>query len=216
MNNPGRRPGRVIKLLIFNMLYPKQQTEMSLNPLGKYHKKPTFAYISLQKPTFRPEFSIIPWPGLAFFRYLVEIGGAVRFRPPQPPDVHRMTTRCPPHVHPVPPFAHRMPTNVHRCPPMSTVEKPGPIRPRGGGQKFFSVFSGRSALRPKAFGRRAVVKIALSGIFHNAGMGGADAPRQGGGGGKVALVLLSAPDGMDYYRKAGLEKFDNCFSIRRR
>ena len=35
-------------------------------------------------------------------------------------------------------------------------------------------------------------------------------------GGKIALLLLSAPDGMDYYRKAGLEKFDNCFGIRRR
>ena len=32
-------------------------------------------------------------------------------------------------------------------------------------------------------------------------------------GGKIVLVLLSAPDGMDYYRKAGLEKFDNCFGI---
>ncbi len=35
------------------------------------------------------------------------------------------------------------------------------------------------------------------------------------GGGKIALLLLSAPDGMDYYRKAGLQKFDNCFGIRR-
>ena len=40
--------------------------------------------------------------------------------------------------------------------------------------------------------------------------------REAAGGGKIALVLLSAPDGMDYYRKAGLEKFDNCFGIRRR
>ena len=35
------------------------------------------------------------------------------------------------------------------------------------------------------------------------------------GGDKISLVLLSAPDGMDYYPKAGLEKFDNCFGIRR-
>ncbi len=34
-------------------------------------------------------------------------------------------------------------------------------------------------------------------------------------GDKIALLLLSAADGMDYYRKAGLEKFDNCFGIRR-
>lgn len=33
--------------------------------------------------------------------------------------------------------------------------------------------------------------------------------------GEIALLLLSAPDGMDYYPKAGLEKFDNCFAIRR-
>ncbi|MCH8236710.1 MAG: GNAT family N-acetyltransferase [Proteobacteria bacterium] len=35
------------------------------------------------------------------------------------------------------------------------------------------------------------------------------------GGDKISLVLLSAPDGMDYYPKAGLEKFDNCFGLRR-
>ena len=35
------------------------------------------------------------------------------------------------------------------------------------------------------------------------------------GGDKITLVLLSAPDGMDYYPKAGLEKLDNCFGIRR-
>jgi len=39
--------------------------------------------------------------------------------------------------------------------------------------------------------------------------------QEASGGGKVALLLLSAPDGMDYYRQAGLEKFDNCFGIRR-
>ncbi len=33
--------------------------------------------------------------------------------------------------------------------------------------------------------------------------------------GKIMLLLLSAPDGMDYYPKAGLEKFGNCFGIRR-
>jgi len=35
------------------------------------------------------------------------------------------------------------------------------------------------------------------------------------GGDKISLVLLSAPDGIDYYPKAGLEKFDNCFGIHR-
>ena len=35
------------------------------------------------------------------------------------------------------------------------------------------------------------------------------------GGDKITMVLLSAPDGMDYYPKAGLEKFDNCFGLRR-
>ena len=35
------------------------------------------------------------------------------------------------------------------------------------------------------------------------------------GGDKITLVLLSAPGGMEYYPKAGLEKFDNCFGIRR-
>ena len=35
------------------------------------------------------------------------------------------------------------------------------------------------------------------------------------GGDKISLVLLSAPGGMEYYPKAGLEKFDNCFGIRR-
>ena len=35
------------------------------------------------------------------------------------------------------------------------------------------------------------------------------------GGDKITLVLLSAPDGMEYYPSAGLEKFDNCFGIRR-
>ena len=39
--------------------------------------------------------------------------------------------------------------------------------------------------------------------------------KKAAGGGKITLLLLSAPDGMDYYRKAGLEKFDNCFGIRR-
>ncbi len=39
--------------------------------------------------------------------------------------------------------------------------------------------------------------------------------KEAAGGGKIALLLLSAPDGMDYYRKAGLEKFDNCFGLRR-
>lgn len=39
--------------------------------------------------------------------------------------------------------------------------------------------------------------------------------KQAAGGDKISLLLLSAPDGMDYYPKAGLEKFENCFGIRR-
>ena len=39
--------------------------------------------------------------------------------------------------------------------------------------------------------------------------------KEAAGGGKIMLLLLSAPDGMDYYPKAGLEKFNNCFGIRR-
>ena len=39
--------------------------------------------------------------------------------------------------------------------------------------------------------------------------------REAAGGEKIALHLLSAPDGMEYYPRAGLEKFDNCFGIRR-
>jgi len=39
--------------------------------------------------------------------------------------------------------------------------------------------------------------------------------KEAAGGGKITLVLLSAPDGMEYYPRAGLEKFDNCFGIRR-
>ena len=35
------------------------------------------------------------------------------------------------------------------------------------------------------------------------------------GGDKISLLLLSAPDGMDYYPKTGLDNFDNCFGIRR-
>jgi predicted N-acetyltransferase YhbS len=35
------------------------------------------------------------------------------------------------------------------------------------------------------------------------------------GGDKIALTLLSAPDGMEYYPKIGLENLDNCFGIRR-
>ncbi len=35
------------------------------------------------------------------------------------------------------------------------------------------------------------------------------------GGDKITMLLLSAPDGMDYYPRAGLEKFDNCFGLRR-
>jgi len=37
-----------------------------------------------------------------------------------------------------------------------------------------------------------------------------------GGEDKVTMLLLSAPDGMAYYPKAGLEKLDNCFAIRRK
>lgn len=39
--------------------------------------------------------------------------------------------------------------------------------------------------------------------------------KEAAGGDKITLLLLSAPDGMDYYPKAGLDKFDNCFGIRR-
>jgi GNAT superfamily N-acetyltransferase len=39
--------------------------------------------------------------------------------------------------------------------------------------------------------------------------------KQAAGGDKISLLLLSAPDGMEYYPKAGLEKFDNCFGLRR-
>ena len=40
--------------------------------------------------------------------------------------------------------------------------------------------------------------------------------KEAAGGDKIGLLLLSAPDGMGYYPKAGLEKFDNCFGIRRK
>jgi GNAT superfamily N-acetyltransferase len=40
--------------------------------------------------------------------------------------------------------------------------------------------------------------------------------KEAAGGDKVSLLLLSAPAGMGYYPKAGLEKFDNCFGIRRK
>ncbi len=39
--------------------------------------------------------------------------------------------------------------------------------------------------------------------------------REAAGGEKITMLLLSAPDGMEYYPKAGLEKFDNCFGVRR-
>ena len=35
------------------------------------------------------------------------------------------------------------------------------------------------------------------------------------GGDKISLLLLSAPDGMDYYPRIGLQNFDNCFGVRR-
>ena len=40
--------------------------------------------------------------------------------------------------------------------------------------------------------------------------------KEAAGGDKVSLLLLSAPDGMGYYPKVGLQKFDNCFGIRRK
>jgi len=40
--------------------------------------------------------------------------------------------------------------------------------------------------------------------------------KEAAGGDKVSLLLLSAPDAMSYYPKAGLEKFDNCFGIHRK
>jgi len=39
--------------------------------------------------------------------------------------------------------------------------------------------------------------------------------KEAAGGDKIALLLLSAPDGMDYYPRVGLESFDNCFGLRR-
>ncbi len=39
--------------------------------------------------------------------------------------------------------------------------------------------------------------------------------KEAAGGGKITMLLLSAPDGMEYYPRAGLEKFDNCFGVRR-
>ena len=39
--------------------------------------------------------------------------------------------------------------------------------------------------------------------------------KQAAGGDKISLLLLSAPDGMAYYPKAGLQKFENCFGLRR-
>lgn len=39
--------------------------------------------------------------------------------------------------------------------------------------------------------------------------------KKASGGDKITMLLLSAPDGMDYYPKAGLDKFDNCFGVRR-
>ena len=35
------------------------------------------------------------------------------------------------------------------------------------------------------------------------------------GGDKITMLLLSAPDGMEYYPRAGLEKLDNCCGVRR-
>jgi ribosomal protein S18 acetylase RimI-like enzyme len=40
--------------------------------------------------------------------------------------------------------------------------------------------------------------------------------REAAGGDTLSLLLLSAPDGMGYYAKVGLEKFDNCFGLRRK
>ena len=39
--------------------------------------------------------------------------------------------------------------------------------------------------------------------------------KEAAGGDKISLLLLSAPDGMEYYPKIGLDSFDNCFGIRR-
>jgi len=39
--------------------------------------------------------------------------------------------------------------------------------------------------------------------------------KQAAGGDKITLMLLSAPDGMEYYPKIGLDNFDNCFGVRR-
>ncbi len=37
-----------------------------------------------------------------------------------------------------------------------------------------------------------------------------------GGEDKITLLLLSAPDGMEYYPKVGMEKLGNCFAIPRK
>ena len=59
--------------------------------------------------------------------------------------------------------------------------------------------------------------LAVDKNFQRAGIGRELLARtkEASGGDKIFMLLLSAPDGMDYYPKAGLEKLENCFGWRR-
>ena len=59
--------------------------------------------------------------------------------------------------------------------------------------------------------------LAVDKNFQRAGIGRELLARtkEASGGDKISMLLLSAPDGMDYYPKAGLEKIENCFGWRR-
>ncbi len=59
--------------------------------------------------------------------------------------------------------------------------------------------------------------LAVDKNFQRAGIGQELLARtkEASGGDKISMLLLSAPDGMNYYSKAGLEKFENCFGLRR-
>ena len=59
--------------------------------------------------------------------------------------------------------------------------------------------------------------LAVDKNFQRAGIGQELLARtkEASGGDKISMLLLSAPDGMNYYPKAGLEKFENCFGLRR-
>jgi len=59
--------------------------------------------------------------------------------------------------------------------------------------------------------------LAVDQNFQRAGIGRELLARtkEASGGDKISMLLLSAPDGMDYYPRIGLEKFENCFGLRR-